>query len=263
MRIETTEIMHKKKFLSAVVPVYRNQETLETLYKTLSPLFHEIVFVNDASPDGSAKILDFLALQDPRVRVIHLDKNLGQNRAVLRGLAACRGEIAVILDADLQDPVDAIPRLLEKMNGGFDAVFAGRCGAYESKSRLFASRIFKKCLHWIAKTPLDAGLFAALSRKMIERVLQMTPYSSYVVGMIGLAGLPICSIAVERRARENGISAYSNWSRFKLGAWAIFHTLRLRRLLRRALAPLGLGCRLRQPNVLATSLASVQCKRSR
>ena len=230
MRIEITQILHKKNLLSAVVPVYRNQETLETLYNSLSPLFHEIIFVNDASPDSSAKILDLLALKDPKVHVIHLEKNLGQNRAILKGLEACKGERAVILDADLQDPVDAIPRLLEKMGGDFDAVFAGKCGSYESKSRLCASKIFKRCLHWIAKTPLDAGLFAALSRKMIERVLKMAPYSSYVVGMIGLARLPICSIAVERRVRENGVSAYSIWGRLKLGILAIFHTLRLRRV---------------------------------
>lgn len=221
------QILHKKFFLSAVVPVYRNQETLELLYNSLSPLFHEIVFVNDASPDSSAKILDLLELKDPKVHVVHLKKNLGQNRAILKGLEACKGERAVVLDADLQDPVDAIPRLLEKMGGGFDAVFAGKCGSYESKSRLYASKIFKRCLHWIAKTPLDAGLFVALSRKMIERVLEMTPYSSYVVGMIGLARLPICSIPVERRVRETGVSSYSSWSRLKLGILALFHTLRL------------------------------------
>lgn len=105
--------------VSAVVPVFRSETTLAGLHARLVaalPAEHEVVFVDDASPDGSAEVLAELAA-DPRVRIVRHGVNRGQHAAVLSGLAEARGAAVVILDADGQDPPEAIPALLARLAG--------------------------------------------------------------------------------------------------------------------------------------------------
>ena len=115
--------------LSIVMPVFRNAPFLEELHRRISNvvddagLTAELVFVNDACPEGSADVLEAIAQSDPRVSVISLDRNVGQQNAVLQGLAVTRGKQVVVLDADLQDPPEAIPRLLAELESESAAAF--------------------------------------------------------------------------------------------------------------------------------------------
>jgi len=210
--------------ISVVIPVYRNADTLEELYKRLCCILEarginfEIVFVDDACPIDSLAILRVLAQNDQRVVVLALAHNVGQNRAVMWGLASARGTWIIIMDADLQDPPEAIPKLLGKGQEGFAAVFAGRRGQYESVSRLFTARLFKRLLQALCGVPADAGLFVAMNQTMRERLLAMQGPHPYVVAMIGCTGLPTTSIPIVRAQRPSGDSAYSFWARFK-NAW--------------------------------------------
>ncbi|MBU6383144.1 MAG: glycosyltransferase family 2 protein [Verrucomicrobia bacterium] len=208
-------------FVSIVIPVYNNAETLLELYAALTHhlcghLF-EVLFVDDASPDDSFLILQDLASRDSRVRFIHLVKNVGQNRAIWQGFAACKGDKIVVMDADLQDPPAAVLGLLAELDRGWDVVFAGRRGNYESGFRLFTSRVFKWLIHKTAAVPQDAGLFMALRRNVLKSI----PRSSYLVGMIGFSHARMCSIPVIRNRRERGVSAYSFWKRLRLGLRAV------------------------------------------
>ncbi len=109
--------------ISIVVPVYKNADTLYELHRRLVAAVgqvsdgYEILFVDDACPCGSLAVLRSLAQEDPRVGVLALASNMGQNQAVLTGLAYARGRVAVVLDADLQDPPEAIPTLLSNLGG--------------------------------------------------------------------------------------------------------------------------------------------------
>jgi glycosyltransferase involved in cell wall biosynthesis len=213
--------------VSVVVPVFRNAETVRELRDRLARALHgsgesfEIVFVDDACPDGSAGALEELAREDARVSVLSLARNLGQHRATLAGLERTRGEWVVILDADLQDPPEAIPMLLARARAGADAVFAGRRGRYESAGRLFTSRLFKRLLARLCDLPPDAGMFVVLSRRAVTRVLSMGGRRPFVVAMIGCTGLPRVSIPVERAPRASGESAYGCWGRLRSGLRAI------------------------------------------
>jgi glycosyltransferase involved in cell wall biosynthesis len=184
----------------------------------------EIIFVEDACPSGSLVVLQRLALRDSRVAVISLAQNVGQHRAVLIGLGYARGKSIVLLDADLQDPPEAIPFLLRGLNGGAAAVFAGRRGAYESIPRLASSFVFKVLLHLLAGVPADAGMFVAFDRRVADRLLAYRPRWPFVVAMIGGTGLPLASIPIRRDRRPSGRSAYTPWDRFRVGiqtlAWA-------------------------------------------
>ncbi|MEW6231237.1 MAG: glycosyltransferase family 2 protein [Chloroflexota bacterium] len=210
-----------------VVPVYRNAETLQELCCRLRHVLEsqqlpfEIIFVDDACPAGSLAILEQLALGDPRVAALALERNVGQHRAVLAGLSLVQGKWVVVMDADLQDPPEAIPDLLTKMQGGYAAVFAGRCGRYESFFRLLTSRLFKGLLHLLCGVPADAGLFVAMNRQMVERLLAFDEPRPFVVAMIGCTGLPLASIPVLRSQRLSGHSAYTLWKRFMTGCLAI------------------------------------------
>jgi glycosyltransferase involved in cell wall biosynthesis len=221
----------QSNFVSIVIPVYKNAETLLELYGELKHhlcgIAFEILFVDDASPDHSFMILQNLANRDARVRLIRLVKNVGQNRAILRGFSACKGGKIVVMDADLQDPPSAVLELLSELDRGWDVVFAGRRGEYESAFRLFTSKIFKWLIHKISTVPQDAGLFVALHRNALERALKIAPLSSYLVGMIGFSNTRIGSIPVIRNRRVRGASAYSFWKRLRLGCRFVWETLLL------------------------------------
>ncbi len=202
------------------------EELVQRIEKVLAKRTFELIFVDDASRDGSLSILKRLQERDSRIQLIALEKNIGQHRAVIQGLKKARGEIAIVMDADLQDPPEAILLLLAKIDEGFAGVFACRKGSYESAIRLLQSKIFKQLLHFLCKVPTDAGMFVALNRKMIEKVLPFCPDLPFLVPLMGLSGLSIASIVVERPRRMKGVSGYSSYKRFKLALEILLSVLR-------------------------------------
>ena len=114
-----------------------------------------------------------------------LPGNIGQQRAVLAGLAQARGSRVVVMDADLQDPPEAIPVLLDALSGNVSAVFFGRRGRHQSIVRHLTSRLFKTLLHMACGTPPDAGLFVAMDRRMVTRLLPIGRPGPSVLAMMG------------------------------------------------------------------------------
>jgi hypothetical protein len=213
--------------LSVVVPVYRNAGTLSELYRRLrdvleaQQLAFELLFVDDACPAGSLSVLEALARSDSRVAVLALALNVGQSGAVMAGLARALGQWVVVLDADLQDPPEAIPALLAELRKGSAAVFAGRHGGYGSLTRHLGSRVYKQLLHYLTGLPVDASMFMAMERRMVERLLAFGVRRPFVVAMMGCSGLPLASIPVQRSSRPVDRSAYSFWKLLKLGCSAL------------------------------------------
>lgn len=227
-----------ERIVTVVAPVYRNESTLVELHRRVSDAIEragaqlDLILVSDASPDGSAARIEALAASDPRVQAILLAKNVGQHRAVIEGLRRARGEVVVVLDADLQDPPEAIPTLLAKLASGWDAVFAGRCGRYESLGRLATSRAFKRLLALAAGIPHDAGMYVAMTRAVADRVAAFPESRPFVVAMIGCTGARTTSIPVRRAAAAGRVSGYTSWKRLRTGLSALFHVALWRRLLR-------------------------------
>jgi glycosyltransferase involved in cell wall biosynthesis len=217
--------------LSIVAPVFRNRETLDELHERIvravaryEPL--ELLFVDDASPDDSLEVLREIASRDARVRVAALADNVGQNLAILAGFAFSRGETVVALDADLQDPPEAIPLLVDAIGPKRQVIFAGRRGAYESRAKLATSRLFKRALHVASRrrVPVDAGLFFAMSRDAVERVLAVGARDPHVVALVAAAGVTTSSIPVERARNPNGRTSYTTASRLRV-AWRSARTI--------------------------------------
>lgn len=217
--------------VTAIVPVYRCSETLAPLAARLQRVFvaeglrSEILFVDDACPEGSGDVLRGIAQGHPEVAVVSLAENVGQHRAVLAGLRQARGKVIAVLDADLQDPPEALPLLLRELRRGRAAVFAGRRGRYESLPRLATSRLFKALLSRISGVPVDAGMFFVMTREMAAFLLSCNEAHPFVVAMIGASGLPVSSIPVERASRDGGRSGYTSWMRLEVGGRALLSSL--------------------------------------
>ena len=217
--------------ISVVVPVHRNATTVAELSRRIGEtclanhLAFEVLFVDDASPDASLETLRALASTDERVGVVALESNVGQNRAVVAGLAHARGRTVVIMDADLQDPPEAIPRLVAGL-AGFPVVFGGRRGTYQSRWRMLTSYVFKRLL-WAGsrmRIPPDAGLFVALRPEAVERILASCGSDPYVVGAIARSGCATTSVPVERARRNDGTSSYQGPRRARV-AWRALATM--------------------------------------
>jgi len=224
--------------ISVVIPVYMNAATVEALHRRLEIALRasgepQLVFVDDACPDGSGDVLDRLGRDHAEVEVLHLAENRGQHPAALAGLAQAGGEWTVVMDADLQDPPEAVPALLEVGERGYDAVFAGRRGRYESPGRLLTSRLFKRALAITCNVPADAGMFVILNRLAVERLRDMNGPPAHLPAMIGRAGLRVTSVPVRRAPREHGSSAYTSRHRLRIAAnalrWALWHRFRAAR----------------------------------
>jgi len=208
--------------ISVVLPVYRTSAMILELHRRLVStlgrmgLPFELIFVDDACPEGSAEILRSLEVADGRVRALYNAVNLGQRESVIRGLRVSTGGVVVIMDSDLQDEPEQIPLLVESLRaGGVEAVFAGRLGPYQAAYRMIESRVFKRIIHWVAGVPADAGSFVAMSRRMVSAVLALSARRPYMLALIGATGLPVQSIPVPRATRPEGRSAYSEWSRLR------------------------------------------------
>ena len=207
--------------IAVVTPVYRNASTLRELTRRLAAaldgagLNWTLRFVVDASPDDSLAVAHGLAAADHRLRVTALAANVGQNAALLAGLAAEEAADAwVCLDADLQDPPEAVPVLVARLTAG--VVFAGRRGAYESKGRLVTGALHRAALARLTGVPADAGAFLAMDRPSRDALVALQPPS--IVAGVGAAGLPAVSVPVTRDRRPDGRSAWTAGARARQSA---------------------------------------------
>ena len=222
--------------ISVVLPVYRNAEVLAALHARLVRVLEgeaedlEMIFVDDACPAGSGAVLDQLERQDARVRVVRHERNQGQRLAVWHGLEAARGAIVITMDADLQDPPEAIPLLLGELRAsGAGAVFAGRRGEYQGRLRMGTSRLYRRVLQAATGIPGDAGAYVAMRREALDRILPIAMASPYLPALLASTGLPVRSIPVKREVRPAGESAYSEWARLRLAYHGLSAAWKLKR----------------------------------
>jgi hypothetical protein len=220
-----------------VVPVYGNEATLrplaERLAAALSGRDWRLRLVVDASPDDSAAVAGSLAAADPRIAVTGLDVNVGQHAALARGLAdEPAADVWVCLDADLQDPPEAVPLLLDRLaRGDVAAVFAGRRGAYESRLRRFTGGLHRRVAAVLTGLPPDAGAFLAMDQGVRGAVVTAvhSEGAPSVVLAVGRAGRPVTSVPVARDRRAVGRSAWTARARLRQSVRSLAWATRSRR----------------------------------
>jgi len=221
--------------ISVVLPMYRTAAAVSELHRRLTEVLqrerrsYELIFVDDACPHNSASLVEVLVQNDPHVVLIRNERNLGQQQTVRLGVSHARGGLIAIMDADLQDPPEYLPILLQTLDrGDVEAVFAGRRGQYQSSSRMLTSRVFKNLMRLVSGVPSDAGSYVVMTRKMADSVLGIQARSPYMLALIGATGLPVRSVALSRSQRPSGVSAYSTWGRIRFAWTALRAALEVR-----------------------------------
>jgi dolichol-phosphate mannosyltransferase len=198
--------------ISIVIPVFNEQENLQVLLQRLTHVMeesgpdYEIVFVDDGSRDSSLKLLKEMAMKDERIVVIELARNFGHQVAISAGIDHARGRGVIIMDADLQDPPEVLPRFIEKWREGHDVVYAVRTNRKEAWLKRSAYNFFYRLLQRIAdiEIPLDAGDFCIMDRRVVDILVGMPERNRFVRGIRSWVGLDQVGLAYEREARYAG-----------------------------------------------------------
>lgn len=203
--------------ISVVIPVYKAEACLHELYQRLrkslesvSPDF-ECILVEDCGGDRSWEIICELAAADPRIKGIQFSRNFGQHHGISAGLDHCDGDWVVVMDCDLQDAPEEIPRLYAKAQEGFDVVLARRGRRQDSAFKRFTSWAFYKTFSYLADIDYDpeVGNFRIISRRVVESCRQMRESLRFFGGMIDWLGFPTAKIDVVHGERFAGESTYT------------------------------------------------------
>ncbi|MBZ0090232.1 MAG: glycosyltransferase family 2 protein [Thermoanaerobaculia bacterium] len=202
--------------LSIVVPLYNEEENLPALdaeiHAALAPLAiaYEVLYVDDGSTDGSLAVLHRLAAADPRLRILRHRQNAGQSAGLASGFRAARGEIVATLDADLQnDPAD-LPRLLAKLDEGFDVVSGVRQNRQDTWVRRASSRIANAVRNWATDEAItDVGCsLKAYRARYLAHLPMFGGMHRFLPTLVRWNGARVAEIPVSHRPRRFGVAKY-------------------------------------------------------
>lgn len=223
------DMKNPQPLISVVVPVYKAENCLDELYnrlkaaiEPLSPDF-EIVLVEDCGGDRSWEVIERLARQDARVKGIQFSRNFGQHYGITAGLDHCRGDWVVVMDCDLQDRPEEIPRLYAKAQEGYDIVLARRGHRQDPLMKRITSWLFYKLFSYLADMDYDGetGNFRIMSRKVVESFRKMREQLRFFGGLVQWLGFPTSSIDVQHAERHEGKSSYTFAKLWKLATETI------------------------------------------
>ena len=205
-------------YLSVVIPVFNEQENLETLYSRLKPTLenlktsYEIIFIDDGSMDKSWIILEEIKKKDNSVKTFQFNRNYGQHTAILAGFELSKGEVIVTIDADLQNPPEEIPKLLKEIENGHDVVGGWRKNRKDPFFRKFISQMGNKVLARITGIKLkDYGcMLRAYKREVVERICEVNEFSSFFIPALAYTySNNLIEIVVDHNQRQEGKSKYN------------------------------------------------------
>lgn len=206
------------KKISFVIPCYRSEKTLSAVVEEIdgkleemSEYEHEIILVNDCSPDGTLSVIRRLCQEKQHIKGISFSRNFGQHAALMAGLRTCVGDYVVCLDDDGQTPADEVDKLIEKLEEGYDAVYA----QYEHKQHSAFRNMGSKVNELMTRVMLDKpatlyiSSYFAIRRFVAEDMIRYENSYPYVIGLVLRATKNITNVSVQHRQREEGSSGYT------------------------------------------------------
>lgn len=229
-----------KTGLSVVVPCYNEEEGVRELHRRVTAICqacigdaYELVLVNDGSSDATWKLMCELSEIDKNVVAVNLSRNHGHQLALSAGLQMCRGERIFIIDADLQDPPELLPKMMERMDDGCDVVFGQRIKregetAFKKASAFAFYRLLNRMVD--IDIPRDTGDFRLMSRRAVDILNSMPEHHRFIRGMVSWIGMRQEALPYERAARFAGETKYplSKMIRFAIDAITGFSVRPLR-----------------------------------
>jgi polyisoprenyl-phosphate glycosyltransferase len=210
--------MHSLK-LSVIIPCFNEEEVIQTTYdrvkKVLESSFinHEIIFVNDGSKDKTIDLLTSFAESDINVKVLSFSRNFGHQPAVTAGITHCTGDMAIIMDADLQDPPELIPDMVKTLlDENCNVVYGVRKNRKgETFFKKITAKIYYKLINYMSDVdlPKDTGDFRLIDKKVIDEFRKLHEKNKYIRGLISWIGFKQCPFYYEREPRLSGETKYS------------------------------------------------------
>jgi glycosyltransferase involved in cell wall biosynthesis len=223
--------LKKDPRLSIAVPVFNEEQGVSELIRRIGAVLaetpggpHEMVFVDDGSSDRTFEILSDAARSDRRIVAISLSRNFGHQAALSAALDHVSGDLVIVMDGDLQDPPEVIPRFLEEQRKGFDVVYARRVRRKEGWLLRFSYFVFYRLIAVVSnlRLPLDSGDFALLSRRIVDHLRALPEHHRYLRGLRTWVGFRQTGIPIERSERAAGQSKYGAVRLFRLAFDGIF-----------------------------------------
>ncbi|AVQ70541.1 MULTISPECIES: glycosyltransferase family 2 protein [unclassified Microcystis] len=262
---------------SLIIPIYNEEETIPELYRRVSDVMDslddsvELILINDGSGDRSLKLMRELQERDARVCYISFARNFGHQAAVTAGLNFARGQVIVVLDADLQDPPELIPKMIESWQAGYHVVYAQRTKRKkESWFKRLTAYVFYRLLRQLADVdiPADTGDFCLMDRQVVDLLNSMPERNRYIRGLRAWIGFRQTAVKFERDPRFAGEVKYTFKKSLALAINSLvsFSKIPLRlstylglfsALIALLMALLVLYWRLQQPDSPVTGLATI------
>ncbi len=221
------------KKLAVIVPCYNEELVIEESYRRTRAALQallldtEIIYINDGSRDKTRELLDDIADTDPHVKVIHFSRNFGHQPAVTAGINNCDADLAVIIDADMQDPPELIPDILAlQEKEGANVVYCVRKSREgESFFKKFTSKAFYRLLNYMSELsfPLDTGDFRMIDRKIMDQFDRFQERGKYIRGLISWLGYKQVPFHYEREARIAGETKYPLSKMWKFASTAMLY----------------------------------------
>jgi polyisoprenyl-phosphate glycosyltransferase len=201
--------------LSLVIPVLNEAATIPLMLARLRDILRdqawEVIFIDDGSTDATPHILERAALEDPRVKLIRFTRNFGHQAAVTAGLDFANGDAVVVMDGDLQDPPELLPRMIALYEQGYDIVSPQRISREaETRFKRWTAALFYRALALISNQNLtaDVGDFRLFSRRAVGAIRSLREQHRYMRGMVAWLGMKEAILPFERRARAAGKTNY-------------------------------------------------------
>jgi glycosyltransferase involved in cell wall biosynthesis len=216
--------------ISVVAPAYNEQEVLEDFHRRVTSVLHglgcayEIVLVNDGSSDNTLVLMQKLHKMDPHVSIVDLSRNFGKEIALTAGLDHTHGEVVVVLDADLQDPPELIPEMLEGWREGYEIVYGVRSQRDgETWMKKASASAFYRLIQRVSRVriPRDTGDFRLMTRRAIDEMGKLREQHRFMKGLFAWIGFPSKPIYYSRDARVAGETKWNYWNLFNLAVEGI------------------------------------------
>ena len=215
--------------LSLVIPVKDEEVAIDDCLARLIPIIEamsdpaaqsfEILFVDDGSTDNTLEVIRKANAADPRIRGISLSRNFGKEAALTAGLDAARGMAVVPLDVDLQDPPEALPKMVAEWRNGFDVVYGVRDNREtDSLPKRITADFYYRAHNWLSndKIPEHAGDFRLLDRRVVDVIRQMPERNRFMKGLFAWAGFKQAAVSYHREERKVGKTKYNYWKLWTL-----------------------------------------------
>ena len=217
-----------EKKISVIIPMYNEQEVIRECYKRLinildtnNKYYYEIICINDGSIDGTGRILEEISKKDRNFKILSFSRNFGHQAAVTAGLKYSSGDAVVIIDADLQDPPELIPDMLNLWENGYEVIYGKRkLRDGESPFKLLTAKMFYKTLNALSdvEIPKDTGDFRLVDRKVVDVINELPEHNKFLRGLFSWVGYKQIPYEYERKKRFAGKTKYPIKKMLKLAS---------------------------------------------